>query len=162
MGNLLILFATAASLLLGACGSDVEESAGTPVETLEESAGTSVDMLEESAGTPVEESTETSILADRLAHRIQAGSPPLILDIRKREDFADGHVPGAINIPLHELPTRLTELPTAKSEEIVIVQYHVGRSARKAEAMLRGSGYSNIRELTGHWRKWKAAGLPTE
>ena len=151
MRNLLILFGSAASLLLGACGSDVEESAGTPAE-----------MVEESAGAPVEASTETSISADRLAYRIQSGSPPLVLDIRRREEFADGHVPGAINIPLDELPTRLTELPSAKSEEIVIVQFDIGRSARKAEAMLRGNGHSNVRELTGHWRKWKAAGLPSE
>ena len=151
MRNLLILFATAASLLLGACGSDVEESARTPVE-----------MVEESAGTPVEESTETSISADRLAYRIRAGSPPLVLDIRRREDYASGHIPGAINIPLDELPTRMTELSIAKSDEIVIVQFDVGRRARKAEAILRGSGYSNVRELSGHWRKWKAAKLPSE
>ncbi len=151
MRNLLILFATAASLLLGACGSDVEESARTPVE-----------MVEESAGTPVEESTETSISADRLAYRIRAGSPPLVLDIRKREDFARGHIPGAINIPLEELATRLTELPPAKSDEIVIVQFNVGRTVLKAEAILRGSGYSNVRALTGGLRKWKAAKLPTE
>jgi len=150
MRNLLILFATAASLLLGACGSDVEESADTPVE-----------MVEESAGTPVEESTETSISADRLAYRIRAGSPPLVLDVRKRQGYAQGHIPGAINIPYRELPTRLAELPIAKSEEVV-VHCQLGRRAGLAEKTLRESGYSNVRDLDGHFHKWQTAGLPTE
>ena len=76
MGNLLILFATAASLLLGGCGSNVEESADTPLSAVEESAGTSLSVVEESA--------VTSLSVAKLADRIQAGSPPLILDVRKR------------------------------------------------------------------------------
>ncbi len=151
MRNLLILFAIAASLLLGACGSDVEEPADTPDE-----------MVEESAGTPVEESTEASISANRLADRIQAGSPPLILDIRSRKEYARRHIPGAINIPLDELPTRMTELPIAKSEEVIVVPAHRGVYARRAEETLRGSGYSNVRHLAGYWKEWQAANLPTE
>ncbi len=131
MGKLPVLFATAASLLLGACGSNVEESAGTPIS------------------------------AAQLAHRIQAGSPPLVLDVRTREEYAQGHIPGAINIPHDELPTRLAELPIAKSEEVV-VHCHSGRRAQLAEGTLRGSGYSNIRDLKGHWQGWQAARLPTE
>ena len=51
MRNLLILFVTAASLLLGACGSNVEESAWTPpISAVEESVGT---VVEESAGAPI-------------------------------------------------------------------------------------------------------------
>ncbi len=132
MRNFLILFAAAASLLLGACGSNVEESAGTPIS------------------------------AAQLADRIQEGSPPLVLDVRTREEFAQGHIPGAINIPHDELPTRLAELPIAKSEEVVLVQDSNGRRAAQAEETLRGSGYSNIRNLAGHWREWKEAGFPTE
>ena len=131
MEKLPILVAIAASLLLGACGSNVEESAGTPIS------------------------------AAQLADRIQEGSPPLVLGIRTREEFAQGHIPGAINIPHDELPTRLAELPIAKSEEIV-VHCQSGRRAQLAEGTLRGSGYSNVRDLAGHWQGWRAAGLPTE
>jgi len=152
MRSLLILFATAASLLLGACGSNVEESAGTPVS-----------LVEESAGTPVGESTETSISRDRLAYRIEAGSPPLILDIRSREDYARSHIPGAINIPVDELPTRMAELPIAKSDEVVVVQQLPWDPGEKlAKETLRESGYSDVRHLTGQLRKWNAAKLPTE
>jgi rhodanese-related sulfurtransferase len=165
MGHLLILFVTAASLLLGACGSDVEESADTPISAVEESADTPISAVEESAGTPisaVEESAGTPISAAELADRIRAGSPPLVLDVRPGPDYARGHIPGALNIPSNELPTRLAELPIAKSEEVVVVQESSGRRAALAAETLRGSGYSNIRNLAGHWRWWKHAGLPTE
>ena len=152
MRNLLILSATAASFLLGACGPDVEDSADTPVS-----------VVEESAGTPVGESTESSISPARLAYRIEAGSPPLILDIRSREDYARSHIPGAINIPVDELPTRLAELPIAKSDEVIVVQQLPWDPGEKlAKETLRESGYSNVRHLTGQLRKWNAAKLPTE
>jgi phage shock protein E len=131
MGNLLILFATAAALLLGGCGSNVEDSAGTPISAVE------------------------------LADRIQAGSPPLVLDVRNREEYARGHIPGAINIPHDELPTRLAELPIAKSEEVVVYCYG-GLRSQQAEETLRGSGYSNVRLLAGYWKEWQMmAGAPT-
>lgn len=152
MRILRILFATAASLLLGACGSNVEESTRTPVA-----------VVEESADTRVEESTETSISPARLAYRIEAGAPPLVLDIRSREDFARGHIPGAINIPVDELPTRLAELPIAKSDEVVVVQQLPWEPGVKlAEETLRESGYSSVRHLAGQLRKWQAAKLPSE
>jgi rhodanese-related sulfurtransferase len=153
MGNLLILFATAALLLLGACGSNVEESASTPISAVEESASTPISAVEESAGTPIS--------AAELADRIQAGSPPLILDVRDQREYALGHIPGAINIPRGELSTRLAELPIAKSEEVV-VHCHRGQRAGLAEETLRRSGYSNVRDLDGHWKEWQEAGLPTE
>jgi rhodanese-related sulfurtransferase len=160
MGHLLFLFSITASLLLGACGSNVEESPDTSTAEIEKSGGTPVEV---SGDAPVEESTKTSISAEKLAYRIQAGSRPFILDIRSREDFARGHIPGATNIPQGELSTRLTELPTAKSDEIVIVQARdKGRRAQTAEATLRGSGYSNVRHLAGQLRSWYAAKLPIE
>ena len=126
----LILFATATWILLGACGSNVEESTGT-------------------------------IAAAQLADRIPAGSAPLVLDVRTREEYAQGHISGAFNIPHDELPTRLAELPIAKSQEVV-VHCQSGRRAGLAEETLRESCYSNGRDLAGHWQGWQAAGLPTE
>jgi rhodanese-related sulfurtransferase len=154
MRNRLILFATAASLLLGGCGSNVEESADTPISAVEESGDTPVSAVEESAA--------TSILVAKLAERIRGDSPPFILDARKREEYARGHIPGALNIPYRELPTRLAELPIRKSEEVVVYDQGGRGSAYHAEETLRGSGYSNVRDLTGHFNKWQAAGLPIE
>lgn len=131
MARPFIFFAAAASVLLGACAPQVDESTRSPIS------------------------------AAQLADRIEAGSPPLVLDVRTREEFAQGHIPGAVNIPHDELATRLAELPIATSEEVV-VHCQSGRRARAAEATLRASGQANVRNLTGHWQGWQAAGLPSE
>jgi rhodanese-related sulfurtransferase len=101
------------------------------------------------------------IEAQELAGRIAAGSPPVVLDVRTREEYARGHVPGAINIPHDELAGRLAELPGDRSEEIV-VHCQSGRRAGMAEAVLGEHGYTQLRDLTGHWQGWQAAGLPSE
>ena len=153
MRNRRAYFATAASLFLGACGSNVEESAGPPTSAVEESAGAATSAAQESAGAP--------ILAAELADRIQAGSPPLVLDVRSPKEYAHLHIRGAINIPHDELATRLAELPIAKSGEVVVHSVR-GQRALLAEETLRGSGYSNIRQLADRPKGWKVAGLPTE
>jgi rhodanese-related sulfurtransferase len=134
MRTSLILAAIAASALLGACGSDVQE---------------------------VEESSGPAISADELAGRIRSGMPPLVLDVRSRDEYAKGHIPGAINVPHDELAARIAELPSAKSREIV-VHCQSGRRAQLAEATLHGAGYSNVRDLSGHWQEWQVSELPTE
>lgn len=125
------LAAIAASLLLVACAPSGEESGGIPIS------------------------------ADELAARIQGGSPPIVLDVRTRQEYSRGHIPGALNIPHDELASRSAELSVAKSEEI-IVHCQSGRRAQLAEEVLHENGYSNVRDLTGHWQGWQASGLPIE
>jgi ArsR family transcriptional regulator len=81
-----------------------------------------------------------------------------VLDVRPAEEFALGHIPGAINIPVNELKRRLTEL--AKKQEIVAYcrgPYCV--MAFEAVAALRESGYKT-RRLEDGMPEWRAAGLP--
>ena len=103
----------------------------------------------------------TPVSAVELADRIHAGSPPLILDVRSRDEFGSGHIPGAINIPHDELDARMAELTVDKSGEIV-VHCKSGRRAQLAETILREHGYTNVRDLDGHWQEWQASGLRTE
>jgi len=102
-----------------------------------------------------------SISDAELAARIEAGDAPLILDVRSREEYAAGHVPGAINIPHDELSTRQTELGASTSEEIV-VYCHSGRRAAAAESTLEAAGYTRVLDLEGHWKGWSSSDLPTE
>jgi rhodanese-related sulfurtransferase len=81
-----------------------------------------------------------------------------VLDVRPVEEFAAGHLPQAINIPLRELSRRLREIP--KSREIVA--YCRGTYcvlAFEAVALLRDRGFT-IRRLEDGYPEWKAAGLP--
>jgi rhodanese-related sulfurtransferase len=98
---------------------------------------------------------------DELAARIAAGDAPLVLDVRTPEEYAAGHVPGAVNIPHDQLAGRLGELGVPKSGEIV-VHCEVGRRAEAAEAVLHEAGYTNVLDLTGHMAAWRSAGLPLQ
>ena len=83
-----------------------------------------------------------------------------VLDVRPPEEYAAGHVPGAVNIPLQELEKRLEEL--GGNQEIVA--YCRGPHcvlAFDAVARLREKGI-NARRLEDGYPEWKTAGLPIE
>ena len=83
-----------------------------------------------------------------------------VLDVRPEDDFALGHLPGAVNIPLAELERRIGELP--KSQEVIAYcrgPYCV--LSFEAVAALRTVGY-RVRRLEDGYPEWKAAGLPVE
>ncbi len=83
-----------------------------------------------------------------------------VLDVRPPEEYAAGHVPGAVNLPLKDLKKRLGELP--KDQEIIA--YCRGSHcilAFEAVAELRKRGYT-VRRMEEGYPEWKAAGLPVE
>lgn len=92
-----------------------------------------------------------------LVERAQAGLVAVI-DVRPREEFDLGHVPGAVSIPLEELDARLAELDPAAE----IVAYCRGAYcllAVEAVARLRAKGFS-ARRMEDGMPEWRAAGLP--
>ncbi len=92
-----------------------------------------------------------------LVRRIKDGSVTL-LDVRPRDEFALGHLPGAVNIPLKELEKRLAELPKRRE----VVAYCRGPYcvlAFEAVAALRQRGFE-VRRLQDGLPEWRAAGLP--
>ncbi|MBN9498977.1 MAG: ArsR family transcriptional regulator [Alphaproteobacteria bacterium] len=96
---------------------------------------------------------------EELTKRIAKRSVTL-LDVRPDDEFALGHLPGAINMPLAELKRRLGELP--KNREIVA--YCRGAyciMSFEAVAVLRAKGYRG-RRLEDGFPEWKAAGLAVE
>jgi rhodanese-related sulfurtransferase len=102
-----------------------------------------------------------SISAAELVERIASNAAPFVLDVRSPEEFAKGHVPGAVNIPHTELASRQALLPPQRDTELV-VHCESGRRAGAAEQWLRDEGYTRVRDLEGHMRGWRAAGHPTE
>ena len=79
-----------------------------------------------------------------------------VLDVRQPDEYEAGHVPGAHLIPLGELATRHTEVPT--NQEVYVVCGGGGRSAAAAEA-LNGAGYRAV-NVAGGTRGWIDAGNP--
>lgn len=94
---------------------------------------------------------------EELRRRSRAGAVT-ILDVRPEDEFALGHLPGALNIPLRALEARLSELDPAQE----IVAYCRGPYcvlSYEAVAALRARGF-NVRRLEDGLPEWRAAGLP--
>ncbi len=101
------------------------------------------------------------VTQEEMVRLIDAGAAPLILDVRRPDEFAAGHVPGAVLIPHTELAERLAEIDAAR-EVGVIVYCESGRRAGMAEELLVGQGFSNVQHLEGDMRAWRRANLPIE
>ena len=83
-----------------------------------------------------------------------------VVDVRPPEEFAAGHVPGAINIPIHELEKRIKELPKRRE----VVAYCRGPyclMSYDAVSVLRKKGIK-ARRLEAGMPEWRAAGMPVE
>jgi rhodanese-related sulfurtransferase len=92
---------------------------------------------------------------------LHAPGRALILDVRTREEFAQGHLPGATSIPHEELRARLPEIIEHR-ELPVIVHCESGRRAGIAIEELAAAGFHDLRHLEGDMRAWRERGLPTE
>ena len=96
-----------------------------------------------------------------LAALLDAGQSPLLLDVRTPEEYAGGHVPGARNLPIDELPSRLGELGADRAAPIVVYCERGPRAERAADA-LAAAGFTGVRRLAGSMSAWRSAGLPVE
>jgi phage shock protein E len=94
------------------------------------------------------------IAADQLIERLaQKDAELVVLDVRTPEEFAAGHVSGAVNIPYDQLPNRIAEITNAKNKDIV-VYCRTGRRAAIAEDTLAAHGFKRVMHLDGDMIKW--------
>lgn len=89
---------------------------------------------------------------------IEGASPPQVLDVRSADEFAAGHVPGAVLIPHDELAVRLAELDKARP---VLVYCRSGRRSTIAEDLLAAEGFQ-VRQIDGSWLRWQEEKLPVQ
>ena len=78
----------------------------------------------------------------------------LILDVRSPEEYAAGHVPGAINVPYTYLPASISTLPDASSKDIVIY-CETGVRSERAASRLREHGFQRLLHLQGDMKAWR-------
>lgn len=86
-----------------------------------------------------------------LAAYLQAGHTPVLLDVRESWEWNLCHLPGAILIPMHELPARLQELD--KDAETVLICHHGVRSFHAAR-YLETLGFGDVVNLSGGVAAW--------
>lgn len=85
----------------------------------------------------------------------------VILDVRTPEEFAKGHIPGAINIPYTHLPSRISEVADAADKDIVLY-CTIGVRAEHGAERLRENGFKKLLHLDGDMKAWEAQQRPLE
>ena len=102
-----------------------------------------------------------SVAADDVLGWIETGTGPQLLDVRSEREFAEGHLPGALNIPYDKIAERIEEVASFKDRGLALY-CHSGRRAGIAAETLREAGFDNLAHVEGDMQGWLAAGLPLE
>jgi glyoxylase-like metal-dependent hydrolase (beta-lactamase superfamily II)/rhodanese-related sulfurtransferase len=89
---------------------------------------------------------------------LAAASRP-VLDVRRTAEYEAGHVPGARNLPLDELPQRLEEVPRDGNLAVICAG---GYRSSMACSLLARAGFANVVNVTGGTGAWVREGLPME
>jgi cysteine synthase/rhodanese-related sulfurtransferase len=92
---------------------------------------------------------------------IQGQGAPTVVDVRSPEEYAEGHLPAAINVPLADLvggwPVGLPEDHAAP----IVTVCKVGERSLHGMVLLKSLGYQHVKSLKGGTKAWMEAGLPT-
>jgi rhodanese-related sulfurtransferase len=80
----------------------------------------------------------------------------VLLDVREDDEWQRGHAPGALHIPLGDVPARIAEID---SQATLYVVCHAGGRSQRAAQYLARSGYEPI-NVVGGMLAWSAAGRP--
>ena len=92
--------------------------------------------------------TYRSISMDEAVSMMKQENGYIILDVRRPDEFAAGHIPGAINVPNETIGTsEIIELPY--KDQLILVYCRSGRRSKEASAKLVKLGYINIVEFGG-------------
>jgi rhodanese-related sulfurtransferase len=92
-----------------------------------------------------------------LQHQSQHPDHLFLLDVRTPEEYAEGHIAGAVNVPYDQLATRLAEVPKDKD---VVLYCRSGRRAGIAADVLAANGYKRLAHLEGDMIAWTEKGRP--
>ena len=162
----LLASVVAAGVLLAACGDGDDSTSGsaTPATEAEGSASDSASGAEESgsasevtvdapAGVTLASPTEAAAFID--------GGPDdqVILDVRTPEEFAEGHIAGAINVDIYE-PTFADEIDALDRGVPYVVYCRSGNRSAQATSLMDDLAFESVLEIDGGVVAWTDEGLP--
>ena len=109
------------------------------------------------------------VTAAETKERLDRGEVDLILDVREPEEWAKGHIPGAVHAVRGMLewyadptsPYAKGEITSKQDGRVVVHCSHGGRSLLAAD-MLKKMGYKNVWSMAGGWKAWNEAGAAIE
>jgi len=96
-----------------------------------------------------------------LLQKIDLGEEIFVLDVRRPDEFAAGHVEGAVNIPVHDLAKHIDQLPDDPST-LIVVYCRSGVRSMFATSALLVLGYDKVYNMPGGFMAWQDAGYPIE
>ena len=93
--------------------------------------------------------------------RLDAGEKIVLVDVREDNEWANGHLPGAIHLGKGIIERDIEARIPDTSTKLVLYCGGGFRSAMSADN-LQKMGYSNVESMDGGWKGWQAAGYPTQ
>lgn len=100
-------------------------------------------------------SLPTSMSVSEAADLFKEGA--FLLDVRQTEEWVQGHIEGAVSIPLGELQYRTSEIPTDRD---ILIICRTGNRSSQARSILRAAGFKRTTSIIGGFNAWIANGLP--
>jgi sulfur-carrier protein adenylyltransferase/sulfurtransferase len=91
---------------------------------------------------------------------LEAAEPPLLVDVRRREEWDEGYIPGAVHVPRGSLESRI-EKAAPDHDRPVILYCATGERSAFAARTLGELGYTDVASLAGGYVDWKRNGFPT-
>ncbi|MFT7052547.1 MAG: phage shock protein E [Psychromonas sp.] len=101
----------------------------------------------------------SQIEPQQLIKQIQNEQLLIILDVRTEDEYTQGHIKGAINIPYDQL-LKYQDKITAYKDQQVILYCRSGRRAEIAAGTLQALGFTKLIDLNGHIILWEQLGYP--
>lgn len=137
MNKILAVLAIIIILGLAACGGGTDGQTTTEIDL--DSLPASVDV--------------------NTVNALQDNPDVFMLDVREPDEYAAGHIPGIVLIPMGEVAERLSEIPEDKT---VIVTCRSGNRSGQIADLLREMGYADVHNMEGGIVAWEEAGYPIE
>ncbi|EDT14478.1 rhodanese-like domain-containing protein [Clostridium perfringens] len=128
---LLLSLTLTASLFVGCGNNNTENKAANTQPSSESSSETQ------------SEAVSKDISIDESKKLINDGEVTLILDVRNEDEFAEGHLKNAIQIPVKELKENLSDIEKFK-DELVLVYCRSGKRSAEAVDILKENGFKNL------------------
>lgn len=96
-----------------------------------------------------------------LLEQLNSDAPPKVIDVRSPEEFEQGHVPDAINIPMDQLIENVQDIAPDQPIVTYCNMYHPGQSrGEKAQQLLSEKGFK-VQAIDGGFKEWTRLQLPT-
>lgn len=140
--SLLLLSLTLTASLFVGCGNNNTENKDANTQTSSESSSETQS-----------EAVSKDISIDESKKLINDGEVTLILDVRNEDEFAEGHLKNAIQIPVKELKENLSDIEKFK-DELVLIYCRSGKRSAEAVDILKENGFKNLVHMKDGISKW--------